>query len=60
MQLSRGGLATVLISVPLRYMHTPCETVDLSDLDKAAELVAESVLGITEESDFVQKVRLVI
>jgi putative aminopeptidase FrvX len=57
LQLSRGGIATILVSIPLRYMHTPCETVDLSDLDKAAELLAESVATITVDSDFVKKVR---
>lgn len=34
------GSATALIEVPLRYMHTPCELLDLKDLDGCARLIA--------------------
>jgi putative aminopeptidase FrvX len=37
--LSRHGVATGLVSVPLRYMHSPVETVDLEDIEKAVQLV---------------------
>jgi putative aminopeptidase FrvX len=37
--LSRRGVATGLVSVPLRYMHSPVETVDLEDIERAVELV---------------------
>jgi putative aminopeptidase FrvX len=37
--LSRMGVATGLISVPLRYMHTPVETVDLDDIEAAVRLL---------------------
>ena len=37
--LSRGGVATGLVSVPLRYMHSPIETLDLDDLENAVRLV---------------------
>lgn len=40
-QLSRAGVATALVSVPNRYMHTPCELVSLKDLEHAARLLAE-------------------
>ena len=40
MQLNRGGVATALISVPLRYMHTPVEVLDLDDLQRAVQLLA--------------------
>lgn len=39
-QLSRSGIATGLISVPLRYMHTPNEIINLNDIENAALLVA--------------------
>ena len=37
--LSRGGVATGLVSVPLRYMHSPVEIVDLDDVERAVQLV---------------------
>ncbi len=40
MQLARGGVATALISVPLRYMHTPVEVLDLDDLQRTVQLLA--------------------
>ena len=39
MQLSRGGAATYLISIPNRYMHTPVEVISLGDLDKIIKLI---------------------
>jgi endoglucanase len=38
--LTREGIPTGLISVPLRYMHSPVETVSLDDVDAAARLIA--------------------
>jgi putative aminopeptidase FrvX len=37
--LSRMGVATGLVSVPLRYMHTPVETVDLADIEATVKLL---------------------
>jgi len=37
--LSRAGVATGLVSVPLRYMHSPIETLDLDDLERAVQLI---------------------
>jgi putative aminopeptidase FrvX len=50
MQLTRGGMATALIGLPCRYMHTPVEVVSLSDLESAARLLAETVAAITPET----------
>ena len=36
---SRAGVATGLVSVPLRYMHSPIETLDLDDLENAVRLI---------------------
>ncbi|MEA3403577.1 MAG: M42 family metallopeptidase [Armatimonadota bacterium] len=52
MQLTREGVATGLVSIPNRYMHTPVEIVSLSDLENAAKLVAETVAKINEDVDF--------
>jgi endoglucanase len=38
--LSRAGIPTGLVSVPLRYMHSPVELAMLSDMDAAAKLIA--------------------
>ncbi len=52
MQVSRSGMATGLISVPLRYMHTPCEVMALEDIDNAARLMAGFVERVTPEIDW--------
>lgn len=39
-QLSRAGIACGLVSLPLRYMHSPVEMVQLSDVQAAARLIA--------------------
>ncbi|OIO60740.1 MAG: peptidase M42 [Verrucomicrobia bacterium CG_4_10_14_3_um_filter_43_23] len=38
-QISRQGVATGLVSIPLRYMHTPSEVVDLEDVENAIKLL---------------------
>lgn len=55
MQLSRGGVATALLGIPLRYMHTPVETLSLSDLEAAIELLTAVVLRIDDDSDFIPR-----
>lgn len=51
-QISRAGVATGLVSIPNRYMHTPVEIVHLSDLEHAAQLLAETCLRIKKDADF--------
>lgn len=53
MQLSRAGVATALIGIPNRYMHTQVEVVSLKDLQAAAKLIAETVCAITSKRSFV-------
>jgi putative aminopeptidase FrvX len=38
--LTRSGIPTGLVSVPLRYMHSPVELASLADIDAAARLIA--------------------
>ncbi|MCC7261475.1 MAG: M42 family metallopeptidase [Candidatus Latescibacteria bacterium] len=52
MQVAGAGVATGLVSLPLRYMHTPVELVSLKDLDHAVSLLAAFVQGIDEHTDF--------
>ena len=46
------GIATGLVSVPNRYMHTPNEMIDLTDLEMSAQLLAAFARRVTEKSDF--------
>jgi endoglucanase len=52
MQISRAGVATGLVSVPNRYMHSPVEVVCLKDLDNCARLLAEFVCLVKNTEDF--------
>ncbi len=45
--VSRCGVKCCTISVPIRYMHTSIETMDLSDIESAARLIAEYAGGDT-------------
>ena len=49
LQISRDGVATSVLSLPLRYMHTPVETIHRDDLDKTAALLAQFIRGLGEE-----------
>ena len=39
---ARGGVATGLVSIPNRYMHSAVEMISLDDIDQAADLLANS------------------
>ena len=52
-QLTRAGVATGLISVPNRYMHSPCEIVHLGDVNNIAKLIAHAVARIDDGMDFI-------
>lgn len=52
MQLTRAGIAAGLVSIPNRYMHSPCELVSLSDLENAFTLIAHAVAQMDEKMSF--------
>jgi endoglucanase len=53
MQLSRASVPTCLVSIPLRYMHSPCELIHLKDIENCAKLIAKTVEKITPRTSFV-------
>lgn len=50
--VARNGVATGLVSIPNRYMHSPSEMVSLNDVHNVAELIAETCRTVTARTDF--------
>jgi len=50
-QISRSGVPTGLVSIPLRYMHSPVEMVDLGDVEATVELIAAFAARLDAEID---------
>lgn len=50
--LSRKGIPTALVGVPLRYMHSPVEIVDVADLEHTARLIAAVTRRISRSTSF--------
>ena len=53
--LSRAGVATAVLSVPNRYMHSPSEMVDTKDLISAARLIAAFCRDLSPGENFVHR-----
>jgi putative aminopeptidase FrvX len=53
--LAREGIATALVSIPNRYMHSPNELVSLDDVDRTATLLAEACRAVTDGIDFTDR-----
>jgi tetrahedral aminopeptidase len=53
-QLTAEGIPTMVIGIPLRYMHTPVELVAVKDVQRAGRLLAEFVASL--EADFMSKI----
>jgi endoglucanase len=53
MQMTRAGVATALLSIPNRYMHTPVEVCDLRDAKDAVELLTETIAAMTGKETFI-------
>lgn len=49
LQIAAEGVPTMLISIPLRYMHTPVEMVSMKDIRRAGRLLAEFATHLDEE-----------
>ena len=50
-QISRAGIATGLVAIPLRYMHSPVETVDLRDVEAVIKLLVAFATSIDADVD---------
>ncbi|MCY3779248.1 MAG: M20/M25/M40 family metallo-hydrolase [Chloroflexi bacterium] len=55
-QVSRGGVPTALLGIPLRNMHSPVETLDLKDIERTGRLLAHFICALDE--DFVDYLSL--
>ena len=51
MQTAREGIATAVVSLPLRYMHSPVETLDLGDIEATAALLAAFIRDLGKEAE---------
>ncbi len=48
-QVAREGIPTALLSLPLRYMHTPVETISLKDIERTGRLMAEFIAALNDD-----------
>ncbi len=46
LQVAGSGIPTGLVSIPLRYMHSTVETLDLADVERTGRLLAETIAGL--------------
>ncbi|HMO56686.1 MAG TPA: M42 family metallopeptidase [Roseiflexaceae bacterium] len=52
---SRAGIASGVVSIPNRYMHSPNEMIQLSDVEHAAHLIAAFVRSVDAATDFIPR-----
>ena len=53
-QVAAEGIPTMVVGIPLRYMHTPVEVVAIKDIQRAGRLLAEFIAGLGP--DFMEQV----
>ncbi len=56
MQLNQGGMAVGILGVALRYMHSPCELLSLTDVNNCARLMAAYCRRVTPSTDFTPRI----
>ena len=54
MQVVREGIPVAIVSLPLRYMHTPLEVIDSNDAEKCAQLLAAFLRRVGKEEALCQ------
>jgi endoglucanase len=53
MHVVRGGIASAVVSIPNRYMHSPNEMIELADVEQTARLIAAFVRSLDEQTSFI-------
>jgi len=53
MQLTKDGVATALVSIPNRYMHSPVELIDLKDLENTVKLICAFISGLNKDVNLI-------
>ena len=53
-QISRDGVPTALVSIPVRNMHSPVETVNLKDIERTGRLLAHFINAL--DADFLSTI----
>jgi putative aminopeptidase FrvX len=56
LQVARAGIPTMVVSIPLRYMHTPVEVVSMKDIQRTGRLLSEFIGSL--DSSFMDKLKL--
>ncbi len=56
-QMTRSGVATALISIPSRYMHTPVEICDIRDVENAVKLLTAAIYSLKGDEKFIPGLR---
>ncbi len=56
MQIAGNPMATGLVGIPLRYMHSPCELLDLQDVEDTAKLMAGYCKLVKTDTDFTPRI----
>jgi len=51
-QMAQNGVATGLVKVPLRYMHSPAEVLDMKDVEAAIDLLVAFILSLKKDTNF--------
>ena len=49
MQVTQEGVPTMVVSIPVRYMHSPVEVADLGDIERTGRLVADVIASLDDE-----------
>lgn len=52
-RMTRSGIATGLLNIPSRYMHSSSEVVSLKDIEQTGELIARFVLTLNEQTNLI-------